>query len=92
MQLNLMTQKHYDYLKKQFDIDADTFNAICKEGGEGLEKLLDELTWKECDASYEYEEKGKYSEDSLCAIELIDIICGPYDPDVINAPEEDEEG
>jgi len=91
MQLNLMTQKHYDYLKRQFDIDAETFNAICEEDGDRLDNLLDELTWKECDASDEYSKNGKYSEDSLCAIELVDIICGPYDPDVINAPEEDEQ-
>lgn len=87
MQLDKMTKKHYDYLKRQFDMDAETFNAICEENGARLDSLLDELTWKECDAAYELEEEGEYSEDSICAIELIDIICGPYDPDVINAPD-----
>lgn len=85
MQLDQVTKKHYDYLKRQFDMDAETFNVICDENGTRLDSLLDELTWKECDASDEFEEKGEYSEDSICAIELVDIICGPYDPDVINA-------
>lgn len=78
MQLNLMTEKHIKYLKDNFDIDEKRFASICKEGGEELAKLLDDLTWKECDAADEYDKTGEYSEDGLCAIELIDIICGPY--------------
>ena len=41
MQLDKMAQKHYDYLKKQFNMDADYFDEICKEDGDKLEKLLD---------------------------------------------------
>lgn len=88
MQLNLMTGRHYDYLKRQFDMDAETFDSVCEEGGTRLDDLVDELTWKECDAAYELEEKGKYSKDSICAIELVDIICGPYDPEEINGESE----
>lgn len=79
MQLNLMTEKHVKYLKENFDIDEKRFVSICEEDGEELAKLLDDLTWKECDAADEYNKTGEYSEDGLCAIELIDIICGPYE-------------
>ena len=90
MQLEKMTRKHYDYVKRQFGIDAETFNAICEERGKRFDELIDELTWKECDASDELAEKGEYSEDSVCAIELVDIICGQYDPEEINEGSEED--
>ena len=82
MQLEKMTRKHYDYVKRQFGID--------EERGKRFDELIDELTWKECDASDELAEKGEYSEDSVCAIELVDIICGPYDPEEINEGSEED--
>lgn len=81
MQIKKMQDKHYEYLEEQFGIDKDRFEEICDEDGEELENLIDELTWKECDAVDELDELGHYTELGMCAIELIDIICGPYDTD-----------
>ena len=91
MQLEKMTGKHYQYLRKQFGISEDEFNAICKDNGKALDSLLDDLTWKECDAAEEYEKNGKYSEDGQCAIDLVDIICGPYDPEEINGNDSEDD-
>ena len=78
MQIEKAKKKHYDYLEKTFGVSEENFKKMCEEDSKELSDLLDELTWKECDAAEEFEEKGKYSEDGLCAIELVDIICGPY--------------
>ena len=88
MQLDKMTAKHYQYLLKQFGMDADTFRKACAENGDVIDALLEKLIVKECDAADEYEKNGKYSEDGLCAVELVDIICGPYDPVEINGETE----
>ena len=84
MQLNLIEPKHLAFLKENFDIEQERFEEICNEDGDELDELVDELLWKECDAAEEYERTGKYTEEGLCAIELIDIICGPYDEEEIN--------
>ena len=90
MQLEKMTEKHYQYLQAEFGVDRNAFAAICEENGEALDKLIDDLTWKECDAAEEFEKNGEYSERGKCAIELIDILCGPYDPVEINGEDSEE--
>ena len=87
MQIEKAKKKHFEYLERTFGISEERFRKMCEENGKELDELFDELTWKECDAAYELEEKGEYSKDGRCAIELIDIICGPYSDD----DEEDEE-
>lgn len=90
MQLEKMTEKHFKYLQTEFGVDRKAFAAICEENGEALSKLIDDLTWKECDAAEEFEKNGEYSEQGKCAIELIDILCGPYDPVEINGEDSEE--
>jgi len=85
MQLGKIKPDHLDYLKRTFHMDEVHFFALCRDDGPELEELLDALTWKECDAAEELARNGAYSADGLCAIELIDIICGPYDGDAIRA-------
>lgn len=84
MQLNLLEKKHLIYLEKEFGISEKRFKEICRDNDEDLDKLIDELLWRECDAAEEFHKTNKYTEDGLCAIQLIDIICGPYDEKAIN--------
>ncbi len=81
MQRELLTKKHIRFLKEQFDLTEDQFAELCERDFDDpdFRAFFDELTWKECDASDEYKKNGEYSENGLCAIELINIICGPYD-------------
>jgi len=79
MQLELMKDKHRKFLKDKFDLTEEQFIAVCDEDGDAFDKLFDDLTWLECDAADEFQETGEYSEEGQCAIDLIDIICGPYD-------------
>ena len=81
MQLELLTERHKKYIERVLGMSSEKFIELCNrdDGDEEFDALLDELTWKECDAAEELEKNGEYSDDGKCAIELVDIICGPYD-------------
>lgn len=90
MQLEKMEKKHYDFLQEELEISSETFDNACdKENTDFFDKLIDSLTWIECD-EIEASTGKEYSERGNTVSELIDIICGPYDPDVINASDEDD--
>lgn len=89
MQRELFTDRHREFLKENYGITEEQFFELCKHDVDEdplLKDLLDDLAMKECDDSDLEKERGETSTDTGCATELIDIICGPYDP----VDEEDE--
>lgn len=84
MQLEKMEKKHYEFLEKELGMSEEAFNAAVGNPDSGeFDELVDELTWIECD-EVEASDSGDYSERGQLVSELIDILCGPYDPDTIN--------
>lgn len=80
MQLDMMTDKHYSYLKQALGISKAAFLTICGEEESVIDSLLDllyDLRDQEWDRLYETDEE--YSETEECISELIDIINGPYE-------------
>lgn len=80
MQIDLLKEKHVEFLQNRFGISRDVFISICEDDDEErFDKLLDDLTWLECDASEEKGDYDNYTEEDYLVSELIDIMCGPYD-------------
>lgn len=82
MQKELIDERHIHFLKNELGLDIEAFLSMAQDDLNAL--IDDKLLWMECDAAEELDRDGQYSEKGQCAIELIDIICGPYDPDEIN--------
>ena len=84
MQTELIKDKHRKLLTSDF---GKTFEELEKMGEEDLDEfVMQDLGMAECD---EIGEDGEPTERGRVIGEIIDIICGPYDPDEINA-EDDE--
>lgn len=87
MQTELITDKHRELLLQDF---GKTFEELEQMPDDELDDfVIQELAMAECDEIEAFENK-EYSDRGQTVSEIIDIICGPYDPDVINVPDEDE--
>lgn len=84
MQIENMENRYYEFLENEFGISKERFLEICEEDGEELDNLVDEFMFKECDAAEEEMQAGEYPEYGDLAGDIIDFICGPYDPEVVN--------
>lgn len=87
MQIELIKPKHEELLRNDFGI---TFDDVLKMTDDELEEfLIQKLGMAECD-EIEASEGKEYSARGEIISEIIDIICGPYDPEEINDSVDDE--
>ena len=87
MQTELITDRHRELLLQDF---GKTFEELEQMSDDELDDfVIQELAMAECD-EIEASENKEYSDRGQTVSEIIDIICAPYDPDVINAPDDDE--
>ena len=85
MQTELIRDKHRKLLLSDF---GKTFEELESMPDEVLDDfLMQELAMAECDEAEAFN-KGKPTERGQTISEIIDIICGPYDPDEINGDEQ----
>lgn len=86
MQTELIEKKHRELLASDF---GKTFEDLEKMTEEDLDVfVMQELGMAECD---EIDENGDPTERGQTISEIIDIICGPYDPEAINEEDDDVE-
>ena len=92
MQSQLITTQHRELLMSNF---GKTFEELEHMDDDALDEfLMQELAMAECD---EAEIAAKTEEDNITTkrgqliSEIIDIICGPYDPEEINGEADDDE-
>lgn len=86
MQAELIKDKHRKLLASNF---GKTFEDLKSMSEEDLDDfVLQELGMAECD---EVDENGNPTERGQTISEIIDIICGPYDPEEINDKEDEAE-
>ena len=84
MQAELIKDKHRKLLASDFGKTFEDLKGMSKENLDVF--ILQELGMAECD---EIDENGDPTERGQTISEIIDIICGPYNPEEIN--EEDDE-
>ena len=86
MQTQMITDRHRELLMSDF---GKTFEDLERmEDGDLEEFLMQKLAMAECDEA-DTSEDGEPSKRGRLISEIIDIICGPYNPEEINGEGED---
>ncbi len=77
-----LEKKYIDYLKEVIGISEEEFLKICENESEEFDELVTALANKECDVALENEIGESAEVRENIPADLVDFMCGPYEPDV----------